>query len=309
MDALFQEHLNLTLSLLGPHNSSSPMGLPRLHEGLQDALAALDPRKADPQQLATLAAIQGWALGALLATTGGGGTGGASTRSAGSSNTGSALEGVGSGGLEHGGAQRIPGERSISFRQPPASSAGPVSPAAVSYEASHLISAARLPSHEPPLAPTRALLPADPAWPSFRPHTCLRLQNFGNAEGYSSALFGAAPCSAGAPGNAATSGEALRWGEHASFLLDCSKGGTDSSIGSSEASPSAANSSALRGRLQAVASKAVASVAAALDRSSVCRLALASDSGRGALLEHAFERPLLAGAPQLDALRVRICNM
>ena len=140
MDALFQEHLNLTLSLLGPHNSSSPLGLPRLHEGLQDALAALDPRKADPQQLATLAAIHGWALGALLATTGGGGTGGASTRSAGSSNTGSALEEVGSGGLEHGGAQRIPGERSISFRQPPASSAGPVSPAAVSYEASHLIS-------------------------------------------------------------------------------------------------------------------------------------------------------------------------
>jgi hypothetical protein len=148
-------------------------------------------------------------------------------------------------------------------------------------------------------------LPADPAWPSFRPHTCLRLQNFGNAEGYSSALFGAAPCSAGAPGNAAASGEALRWGEHASFLLDCSKGGT----GSSEASPSAANSSALSGRLQAAASKAVASVAAALDRSSTCHVALASDSGRGALLEHSFERPLLAGAPQLDALRLRICNM
>jgi hypothetical protein len=152
---------------------------------------------------------------------------------------------------------------------------------------------------------------SQPAWPSFKPHTCLRLQNFGNAEGYSAAVFGANPCTAvtGAPlpGNDAATGEALRWGSHASFLLDCSHG--DGSLSSEASTETDGSFQPLSGRLQAAGAAAAASVAAALDRTTSCRVAVGSDSGSGALLAHAFERPPLLAAPKLDALRIRICNM
>ena len=177
--------------------------------------------------------------------------------------------------------------------------------------------------HVPAPCPAAA---ADPNWASFKAHTCLRLQNFGNAEGYNAALLGAAPCVRtalqGAPGGggAAASAEALRWGSQASFLLDCSRGG--STVDAPAASPGALHglpsSSALSAALHAAASKAASAVEAALDRTTSCRLAVASEpggsagggpaGGSAALLRHSFER-LLLGGTKLDALRVRICNL
>lgn len=156
-------------------------------------------------------------------------------------------------------------------------------------------------------------LPADPSWDAFRPHTCLRLQDFGNAEGYSAALLGPAPCTtsaAAAPAAraAAVSSDALRWGSQAAFTLDCSRVAAASEGSTSGGSAgTAAGEGTLSGALHAAASAAAASVAAAWDRSASCRLSVSSDSGSGALLEHAFERPVLGG-PKLDALRVRVCN-
>lgn len=163
---------------------------------------------------------------------------------------------------------------------------------------------------------------ADPAWASFKPVLQARLQNFGAAEGYNAALLGAAPCGrAGAPtaaaaGCAAASGDALRWGSEASFLLDCSRGGSDVEASHSGASSggAAAGGTPLSAALHAAASKAASAVEAALERTTSCRLAVASEgggaagSGGGALLHHSFERPLLGGV-KLDALRVRVCNM
>lgn len=140
----------------------------------------------------------------------------------------------------------------------------------------------------------------------------MRLQNLGNAEGYSAALLGPAPCATGslAPAHAAAatvSGEALRWGSQAAFTLDCSRGNGEDG-GADASSPGATPStSTLSSALHAAASKAAASVAAAWERSSTCRLSLSSDSGGGALLEYPFERPLLGGL-KLDALRIRVCN-
>ncbi len=172
--------------------------------------------------------------------------------------------------------------------------------------------------------PAHVLCCADPAWASFKPHTCMRLQNFGNAEGYNAALLGAAPCGgAGAPGSktagsiAAASGDLLRWGSAASFLLDCSRGSSlmdaSSMTSSSSSSGAAASGGSISAALHAAASKAASAVEAALDRTTSCRLAVAAEGGgaaggSGAMLHHSFERPLLGGT-KLDALRVRVCNM
>lgn len=140
--------------------------------------------------------------------------------------------------------------------------------------------------------------PADPSWPAFKPLTCLRLGNFGNAEGFYSALLGAAPCSAG-PGGAAVAADALRRGA-ATFTLDCTRG--DGGPSSGEATSSST------GALNAALARTAGLLEAALDRTTTCQLAVASDGGGGALLAHGWEAPLLGG-PRLDALRVRLCNM
>ncbi|PRW50791.1 hypothetical protein C2E21_5558 [Chlorella sorokiniana] len=163
---------------------------------------------------------------------------------------------------------------------------------------------------------------ADPAWASFKPHTCMRLQNFGNAEGYNAALLGAAPSGkAGAVGSvppggaAAASGDALRWGSQASFLLDCSRGGSLMETATSGSGGAAGSSGSISAALHAAASKAASAVEAALDRTTTCRLGVTAEGdgaggagGSGALLHHSFERPLLGGT-KLDALRVRVCNI
>lgn len=151
----------------------------------------------------------------------------------------------------------------------------------------------------------------------------MRLQNFANAEGYNAALLGAAPCArAGPPGTAAAcsmaaaSGDMLRWGSHASFLLDCSRGSSWEDAASAGASDTGAagSSGSISAALHAAASKAASAVEAALDRTTSCRLAVTAEAdgaaggGSGALLQHSFERPLLGGT-KLDALRVRVCNM
>ncbi|KAI3426994.1 hypothetical protein D9Q98_006938 [Chlorella vulgaris] len=277
LEDLFTAQLNFTLSLLGDHAAqnvtsntagtaaSSPLQerMLQLHGLVAGGAAALEP-----QQLAALALIQGWTLGAVL--------GSSSSSSAG-----------GNGG--NGQASRM----QLALR----SSAGGGGVAEV--------------------------VP-DPAWKAFRAHTCMRLQNFGNADGYSAALLGESPCTTNPPtggavaaGNAAVSSAALRWGSEAAFLLDCSRGSGGGSDGGDTLSRETDGSGALSSKLLQAASKAAAgasaSVAAALDRTSVCRLAVSGGSGGGggggsAVLEHVFERPLL-GAPKLDALRIRICNI
>lgn len=52
----------------------------------------------------------------------------------------------------------------------------------------------------------------------------------------------------------------------------------------------------------------MASVSAALNRTVSCSLAVGGDGGGGAALERSHER-LLLGAPRLDALRIRMCNL
>ena len=158
-----------------------------------------------------------------------------------------------------------------------------------------------------------------PSWEAFKPHTCTRLQNFGNAEGYHAALLGGAPCAtlaARAPAGGAVTGDALRWGTAASFFLECSRGGDDGGDGGGgePGGLDGGGGGVLGGMLQAgaaAATKAAAGVAAALDVRRTCRLALTSGgagSGASAHLEHSFERPLL-GAPKINALRLRLCNL
>lgn len=250
LEERFRTQLNLTLALLdgGGGGTAAASLLARL-EQLHGQLLR-DWSSADAQQLAALALVQGWALGAVVA-----GRGAAASALAG---------GAGGGGGQ-------PGMLSLQRAAEPV---------------------------------------AEPAWASFRPHTCLRLQNFGNAEGYSAAVLGAGPCAAtpGAPqpAHAAASGEALRWGSRASFLLDCSPGdGSESGGGGGD--DGGGGGGALGGLLQAAGAAAATSVAAALDPATTCRAAVGSDGGAAALLERGFERPLL-GAPRLDALHVRICN-
>jgi hypothetical protein len=266
LEDLLKAQLNLTLGGLlgqpaaggdsaGSGSTAGASDSPTLLERLDRLHAQLlkDWNSADARQLAALALIQGWALGALAAGRGSGGGG--------------ATQGMTLG-----------------------------------------------------LQPWAARI-AEPSWGSFRPHTCLRLQNFGNAEGYSLALFGAAPCAGPlggpAPGNAAVGGETLRWGSQAAFMLDCSRGSSSTTGAEDAASGGSGGTDSVPGggsgllaqSMLAAAGKAAASVAAALDRGKTCKLAIAADGGGGgAVLAHAWEAPLLS-SPKLDALRIRICNM
>ncbi len=169
-------------------------------------------------------------------------------------------------------------------------------------------------------------LVASPSWEAFRPLLCLRLQNFGNADGWSSVLLGPAPCSRS---SAAVVSDAFRWRSSAAFQLDCSRRGGGSSsasdaggataVGTAAGSGSAAATSvalALAEAGLAAAERMAASLAAAVSSRRTCRLAVGSTSASAAApatgsalhLEHSFEQPLFA-APRMDALRLRVCNM
>lgn len=175
-------------------------------------------------------------------------------------------------------------------------------------------------------------LVASPSWEAFRPLLCLRLQNLGNADGWSSVLLGPAPCS---KGSAAVTSDAFRWRTSAAFLLDCSRrgGGVSSSdtgsggvalssLAGSGGSACGAAAASVAGALaeagMAAAERVAASLAAAVSSRRTCRLALGSTSGgagaaepttgSAAQLEYSFEQPLSA-APKMDALRLRVCNM
>lgn len=168
-------------------------------------------------------------------------------------------------------------------------------------------------------------LVASPSWEAFRPLLCLRLQNFGNADGWSSVLLGPAPCS---KSSSSISSDAFRWRSSAAFLLDCSRrgGGSPASaasgataVGAAAGSSSAAATSvaaALAEAGLAAAERMAASLAAAVSSRRTCRLAVGSTSasadapatGSALHLEHSFEQPLFA-APRMDALRLRVCNM
>eukprot|EP00887_Chlorella_sp_A99_P001166 scaffold14.g1166.t1 len=128
------------------------------------------------------------------------------------------------------------------------------------------------------------------------------MQNFGNADGFRAAMLGPGQCPSGA--SAAT--EAAGWGGRAAFTLDCSA--PVSSLAAQaqpEAASTAADAGSRQGEQQAAWSWGATAVG--LRRAAACQLAIVSDSGRGVLLAYAVERPLLG--PQLNALRVRVCNI
>lgn len=160
-----------------------------------------------------------------------------------------------------------------------------------------------------------ACLPADsrgdPDWAAFSPALCLGLQNFEGAEGFRQAYLGPPPC--GSPDSAASVG--LAWGADAAFLLQCT--------------PLApANGTTLAGAAATGgggAGAAAGSAAAAAGGHLSCRLAVTSGSGRGTLLQYGGiagsteggggasrlqqGAPMLPFTGELNALRVRVCNM
>ena len=161
---------------------------------------------------------------------------------------------------------------------------------------------------------------AGPQWTSFHGQLCLRLQNFGSREGYAAALLGPDPCSAASSAVA----EELAWGPAAAFTLDCAPPASGDAAGGDGATATAPAAGAAGGLAQqqqqspppqGAPSTAYtwgrevppAGAAPASQRSSHCQLSVASSSGRGALLQQAFQRPLLG--PPINALSVRLCNM
>lgn len=245
LDDLLSNYFNFTAGLWSSGAAAldaGAVGAQSLVQKLQEHLAA-DWARADPRQLAALAMVQAWSLSSLLALH-------ASRRSSGST------------------APGLNAATAYSSSGGGSGSSGSTSGLSVAGEPAW------------PLDVQHSLRVPAPQWASFHGMLCLRLQNFGDAEGFRAILLGTAMPAGGSgdPCAAPTAVAAeMRWSDRAAFVLDC-------------AAPVTGSDSATAGLL----------------RASHCQLAVATAAGRGVLLEAPLDRPLLG--PPINALRVRLCN-
>ena len=137
----------------------------------------------------------------------------------------------------------------------------------------------------------------------FDAEWCMRLQNFGNAEGYRSAVLGAAPCNS----ENSTLGQ-VKWASEAAFSLDC---GIKTAEPSAFSSKSASESVSLPNILHSAAAKAASDFTTVLEqrlqRQLECTLAVATQ-GSGTVLKYSQDMPVF-GSSKLNSLKIRTCNV
>lgn len=124
----------------------------------------------------------------------------------------------------------------------------------------------------------------------FDPQICMRLQNFGNGDGYRSACIGECPCMKVSDNsgkkNTASSTSLLSWGSEASFSLQCSEPSDEGAI----------------------------QIMGALKSNPRCILSIATGNDRGSMhsgmiLEYRANRNSDLLTPRLTHMRIKVCNI
>lgn len=138
----------------------------------------------------------------------------------------------------------------------------------------------------------------DPQWSAFEPALCLRLQNFGGAEGFREAYLFQGPCNLTdlAPRNGAD----LSWGGAGTFGLDCSLQESDERSGLAPAPEPETDGDDVN------AGSWLAGLSLPTHRRT-CTVGIASPAGSGTVFGFSQDLPRL-GAPEMNAMSIRLCN-
>lgn len=169
-------------------------------------------------------------------------------------------------------------------------------------------------SEPPSLSHLGVLLP-NSMLSHFEGEWCMRLQNFGNADGYRSVVLGTVPCST----ENATLGQ-MKWGPRAEFTLDCSVKTIQPTSTAMQKQGGGSDTVILPNLLHSAAAKAASDFTAVLEqrlqRRLECRLAVATGNagtgtaqttGSGVVLQHSHELPMFGS--KMNSIKIRTCNV